>query len=59
MKWAKNGGVPEGIEKFIFMALMATQLGTSAGYAVKGVPTIAAVYAVNSLLMGIAAAKGI
>ena len=41
------------------MALMATQLGTGAGYGANGVVPVSAVYITTSLLMGIAAAKGI
>ncbi|KAG9244440.1 hypothetical protein BJ878DRAFT_542281 [Calycina marina] len=58
-KWAKQGGVPQGIEKYIFAALIATQLATAAAYARKGVMGPPALYVTASALMGIAAAKGI
>lgn len=56
-KWA-SGGVPEGLERYILAALIATQCLTGAAYVKKGVPGPPAAYFTISLLMGIAGFKG-
>lgn len=58
-KWAKQGGAPKGLERYILMALIATQLATAAAYARKGVMGPPVVYVTASAIMGVAAAKGI
>ncbi|KIM98160.1 hypothetical protein OIDMADRAFT_182499 [Oidiodendron maius Zn] len=55
-KWA-NGGVPDGVEKYILGVLIATQCLTAVAYLKKGIPGPSAAYLTTSLLMGIAAGK--
>jgi hypothetical protein len=53
-KWA-NGGVPAGLERYIFGALIATHCLTAAAYAKKGVAGPPLAYLTASLLMAIGA----
>ena len=55
-KWA-NGGVPNGLEKYILGVLIATQCLAGVAYLKKGIPGPSAAYLATSLLMGIAAGK--
>ncbi|KAH8602986.1 hypothetical protein B0O99DRAFT_604831 [Bisporella sp. PMI_857] len=50
-KWAQQGGVPTGIERWIFATLLATQLLTGAAYLRKGVAAPPLAYGIGSALM--------
>jgi hypothetical protein len=55
-KWA-NGGVPDGVEKYLLGVLLATQCLAAAAYVKKGILGPPAAYLLTSLLMGVAAWK--
>ncbi len=56
-KWGQDG-LRASLDRYIFAVLMATHLAAGGAYFKKGIFPPALVYWTNSLLMGIAAAKG-